>query len=976
MNTMAMNKLAALVLLVAALATSSCRSRTYVLATVEVAPEVSAVITELQFVSSLVLGADSIAGDQRTFGGEGPISFPASFVFLADRRGDAGEIIEVFVEGYDASGATVARGRGSARVVAGSETVLSVMLRPHCAVVDDCLGGQAFCENPHACNCHGDDCSRGFCEAIDLSDGNSCTVTVCNEAERTATHEVLADGTQCENNAGETQQCAQGICKAPACGDFFVDVGEECDDGLLNSDVEPLTCRTDCTRPRCGDGIVDFGIAYGQVYTEACDEGANNLIVDDSAVALDADGERDERCRQSVTLDNGEGETLSCVLPFCGDGILNGDERCDDHNQRAGDACNPTCTLTNQVTTIAGSPGGPGHHDGVGPEARLKNVADFAVQGEFAYFTESGLAGGDVHTIRRVSVATGEVTTLAGSARGRADGQGAEARFDEPVGLAVDGDTLYIADLRNHSIRRLDLTTRTVETIAGTGSAGSTDGPAAQAQFNFPVFVELRSATELLVFDRGDCKLRQLDLVAQQVTTLAGNGCIPFGDNFLNVGGMVMGAEPSLFVTDENAIREVNLTDGTVTTVAGSLSTPGSADGDAATASFDLPTALVLDGQDLLIADVGNDALRKLDLTENVVSTLTLTPAVDQPSALGLAGRALLLGDQVNHVIWEGALDGSATISVSPLAGIVSPASEEIFADPLAVTMVPAFPGNLYVLNRRGRTVQRVSLATGVVSELADLSSITDVLTITGTGNRLLVAAIETQPQLVELTLSAAGSVAASAAHELSGVQRPVGLAVVGNHVYMTDLAGQRLARSPLDDLGATELVAGSGGSSAIVDGPLAEARFIAPTGAVVCAGRLYITETRVALESHVVREIDLGEGIVTTIAGFPTTRGHRDAADFTERSLFDEPSALACDDRVPTQPILYVTDRGNHTIRQIDLDLGRVTTLGGAPGRAVSIDGQGVGASFSTPQSIYFDPTTGDLLMADRSEGLVRRIR
>ena len=94
------------------------------------------------------------------------------------------------------------------------------------------------------------------------------------------------------------------------------------------------------------------------------------------------------------------------------------------------------------------------------------------------------------NTIRKVVVATGVVTTLAGTAgmAGSTDGTGAAARFNSPCGVAVDGaGNLYVADNINNTIRKVVVATGVVTTLAGTaGMTGSTDGTGAAARFNAP----------------------------------------------------------------------------------------------------------------------------------------------------------------------------------------------------------------------------------------------------------------------------------------------------------------------------------------------------------------------------------------------------------------------------------------------------------------------------------------------------------
>jgi cysteine-rich repeat protein len=99
------------------------------------------------------------------------------------------------------------------------------------------------------------------------------------------------------------------------CGDGVLDADrpEQCDDGDLNSDVEPEACRSSCLVAFCGDAVIDAG--------EACDEGASN-----SDTVADA-------CR------------TICSLPACGDGVTDVGELCDDGNLIDADGCEADCTL-------------------------------------------------------------------------------------------------------------------------------------------------------------------------------------------------------------------------------------------------------------------------------------------------------------------------------------------------------------------------------------------------------------------------------------------------------------------------------------------------------------------------------------------------------------------------------------------------------------------------------------------------------
>src|SRR5205823_9649442 len=137
------------------------------------------------------------------------------------------------------------------------------------------------------------------------------------------------------------------------------------------------------------------------------------------------------------------------------------------------------------------------------------------------------------HTIRKVTPA-GDVTTLAGRAGsfGSADGTGSAARFSQPEGVAVDSaGNVYVADDGNSTIRKVTPvgTNWVVTTLAGRAlSSGSANGTNSAARFNFPVGVAIDNAGNLYVADTDNHTIREVSPVGTNwvVTTLAGNASI------------------------------------------------------------------------------------------------------------------------------------------------------------------------------------------------------------------------------------------------------------------------------------------------------------------------------------------------------------------------------------------------------------------------------------------------------------------
>jgi len=181
------------------------------------------------------------------------------------------------------------------------------------------------------------------------------------------------------------------------------------------------------------------------------------------------------------------------------------------------------------VTTLAGLARTPGSQDGKGRAARFTLPWGVAVdRSGNVYVSDSGN-----NTIRKISP-VGEVTTLAGEAGhadGSADGTGAEARFHEPRGLAVDGaGNVYVADYMNDTIRKIT-PEGVVTTLAGkvkssskvtpTHRMSADDGPVATALFNKPTGVAIDQEGNLFVTDSYNRTIRKITPDGM-VTTLAG----------------------------------------------------------------------------------------------------------------------------------------------------------------------------------------------------------------------------------------------------------------------------------------------------------------------------------------------------------------------------------------------------------------------------------------------------------------------
>ncbi len=240
--------------------------------------------------------------------------------------------------------------------------------------------------------------------------------------------------------------------------------------------------------------------------------------------------------------------------------------------------------------------------------------ADLYVTGGFG----PDAMGGYCNEIRKIEIATGVVTTLAGSSlKGYADGTGADARFDDPEGITTDGKNLYVADEYNNAIRKIVIATGAVTTLAGSPSWGHADGRGAEARFAVPRGITT-DGTNLYVTEALYNDVRRISLATGVVTTLAGSGAGGHADgkgtqaSFYFPEGITTDGT-NLYVADSfnNEIRKIVISTGVVTTLAGSPK-GGGADGTAAAAGFTGPLGITTDGTSLYVTDSGNNEIREI----------------------------------------------------------------------------------------------------------------------------------------------------------------------------------------------------------------------------------------------------------------------------------------------------------------------------------------------------------------------------
>lgn len=290
-------------------------------------------------------------------------------------------------------------------------------------------------------------------------------------------------------------------------------------------------------------------------------------------------------------------------------------------------------------------------------------------------------AGADQGRVRRVDAATKVITTWAGGGDQTGDGIPATAaRLQEPQGLVVDaGGDVYVAEMAGHRVRKVDSATRTITTVAGTGTAGTTGdgGPATAAALESPADVALDGTGGLLIAQYG--RVRRVDLGAGTIASVAGGG-ESTGDGgpataaaLGAVAGLALDAQGNLYLSDRDLglLRKVAAGTGTITTVAGNELTGFYGDGGRATeAGLTLPEGIRVDGRgNVYVADTAANRLRVVLACTSVTAPVLAGPA---GGATGLTAPVLSWGAVTGAFRYDVRLDTAnppARVVASDLTG-------------------------------------------------------------------------------------------------------------------------------------------------------------------------------------------------------------------------------------------------------------------------------------------------------------------
>lgn len=576
--------------------------------------------------------------------------------------------------------------------------------------------------------------------------------------------------------------------------------------------------------------------------------------------------------------------------------------------------------------------------------------------------------------------------------RGTANGTGSTAEFHFPGGMLADGvGFLLVADTYNHCIRKVEIATGVVTTFAGTvGTPGVANGTGMAATFKYPVGLARDSAGSLYVADSGNFVIRKITS-GGEVTTFAGEAGVlnhqdgtGTGATFSNVQALAIDeVRDFLYIADtgNHLIRRARLSTAVVETVGGAWNEPGALDGVGTAARFRSPAGLAVDSQgNLHVADCGNHVIRLMTTAGAVFTSVGMAGLPGYKDSAGMAARLnrpmgvsvdaadnLYVADLGNGCVRK--VTKALVVTTLGPRTLNAPRSTAVSGTSVFVTDTGfhavrslSSTGEMTLLAGRSPAGSTDGVGTAASFHLPEAFAVRSdgVVFVADTANHVIRRVA--RDGTVSTFAGVAGSAGSSDGGTLARFNAPAGIACdAAGNLYVADTGNHMIRRVSLD--GVVTTLAGAAGVSGTANGAGGSARFHTPLGLELdVSGNVYVADSR----NHTIRRITPA-GVVSTFAGGAGLASWLDATGTAAR--FNTPTGLDFD----SSGNLYVADRLNRTVRRIT-SVGVVSTFAGAAQSLGTTDGTGTAARFGEPVGVAVDGA-GNVWVSDVYFHHLRRI-
>ncbi|RKP54029.1 hypothetical protein D7Z26_11610 [Cohnella endophytica] len=618
------------------------------------------------------------------------------------------------------------------------------------------------------------------------------------------------------------------------------------------------------------------------------------------------------------------------------------------------------------------------------------------------------IADSQNYRIRKIDASSGIITTVAGTGFPGFSGDGGlatAAQLGIPYGIAFDSsDNLYIADMSNSRIRKVDKLTGNISTVAGNGSAGFSGdgGSATSAQLSQPLGVAIDGIGNLYIADSANNCVRKVD-TSGTITTVAGNGdpaSWGWGDGVSDGGlatagelyypsGVAIDGDGNLYIADagNNRIRKVDKATGYISTVAGKGSTGYSGDGGLATAAqLNVPRGIAIDNiGNLFIADRGNHSIRKVDMSTGKISTVAgngsagfsgdlgsaTSAQLNYPYAIAIGSNGnLYIADSNNQRIRRVGPSNDASLSGLTLSnGSISPAFNPATTSYTAsvpnavssITVTPTVRDSYATV-----TVNGTPVTSGSASSAINLS-VGDTIT-------LVVTAEDGTVKTYTLTRAISSNASLSGLALSNGSLSPTFASGTTSYVASVANSVSSITVTPtVSDSTATVVVNGTTVTSGSASGTISlsvGAGGNPITIAVTAQDGTTKTYTVTATRASPTGSGGSGSDIISTVAGNGSGGYSGDGGAATSAQL-RVPWAVAID----SSGNLYIADAANHRIRKVDKSTGNISTVAGNGSFGYSGDGGlATSAQLNGPRGVAID-SDGNLYIADTGNHRIRKV-